>query len=62
MTLRPGASVSAAELHDRCRDALAGFKVPARIEVLDAFPVTTGTNGTKIRANELRERAAELLA
>jgi fatty-acyl-CoA synthase len=62
VTLRPGASVSAAELHDRCRDALAAFKVPARIEVLDAFPVTTGTNGTKIRANELRERAAELLA
>ncbi len=61
VTLRPGASVTAADLHDRCRDALAAFKVPARIAVLDAFPVTTGTNGTKIRANELRERAAELL-
>jgi hypothetical protein len=36
--------------------------VPAHVEVLDAFPVTTGTNGTKIRAAELRERAAQLLA
>jgi fatty-acyl-CoA synthase len=61
VTLRSGASVTAAELHDRCHGALAAFKVPARIEVLDAFPVTTGTNGTKIRAAELRERAVELL-
>jgi hypothetical protein len=36
--------------------------VPARVEVLAEFPVTTGTNGTKIRAAALRERAAELLA
>ena len=61
VTLRPGAAVTAADLRDRCHSSLAAFKVPARIEVLDAFPVTTGTNGTKIRAAELRERAAELL-
>ena len=61
VTLRPCAAVTPADLHDRCHDALAAFKVPTRIEVLDAFPVTTGTNGTKIRANELRERAAEML-
>jgi fatty-acyl-CoA synthase len=61
VTRRPGAAVTATELHDRCRDALAGFKVPARIEVLEAFPVTTGTNGTKIRTSELRARAARLL-
>ena len=61
VTLRPGAVVTAADLRDRCHSSLAAFKVPARIEVLDAFPVTTGTNGTKIRAAELRERAAQLL-
>jgi fatty-acyl-CoA synthase len=61
VTLRPGASVTAAQLRDRCHDALAAFKVPARIEVLGAFPVTTGTNGAKIRASELRDRAEQLL-
>ena len=60
--LRPGAEVTAARLRDRCRAELAAFKVPARVEVLDAFPVTTGTNGTKIRAAALREWAAKLLA
>ena len=62
VTLRPDATVTGEELRDRCRGALAAFKVPARIEVLAEFPVTTGTNGTKIRAAALRERAAELLA
>ncbi len=61
VTLRPDATVTGEELRDRCRAALAAFKVPTRIEVLAEFPVTTGTNGTKIRAAELRERAAELL-
>jgi acyl-CoA synthetase (AMP-forming)/AMP-acid ligase II len=61
VTLRSGAALTGEELQDRCRAALAAFKVPARIEVLDAFPVTTGTNGTKIRTAELRERAAQLL-
>jgi acyl-CoA synthetase (AMP-forming)/AMP-acid ligase II len=62
VVLQPDAVVTAADLHDRCHRSLAAFKVPARIEVLAEFPVTTGTNGTKIRAAELRERAAELLA
>jgi len=62
VTLRPDATVTGEELRDRCRAALAAFKVPARIEVLAEFPVTTGTNGTKIRAAALRERATELLA
>jgi len=61
VVLRPDAVVTAADLHDRCHRSLAAFKVPARIELLAEFPVTTGTNGTKIRAAELRERAAALL-
>jgi len=62
VTLRPDASVTGEELRQRCHGSLAAFKVPARVEVLAEFPVTTGTNGTKIRAAALRERAAELLA
>ena len=37
-------------------------KVPAFVSVVEEFPVTTGTNGTKIRTAELRRRAAEQLA
>jgi acyl-CoA synthetase (AMP-forming)/AMP-acid ligase II len=62
VTLRSGAALSGEDLRERCHRSLAAFKVPARVEVLDAFPVTTGTNGTKIRAAELRERAEHLLA
>jgi acyl-CoA synthetase (AMP-forming)/AMP-acid ligase II len=62
VTLRPDSSVTGEELRQRCHGSLAAFKVPARVEVLAEFPVTTGTNGTKIRAAALRERAAELLA
>jgi fatty-acyl-CoA synthase len=44
-----------------CRQNLAAFKVPARIVILDAFPVTAGTNGVKIRTEELKQMAfAEL--
>ncbi|MHC1558763.1 AMP-binding protein [Actinomycetospora sp. C-140] len=42
-----------------CREALAGFKVPAAVHVVDAMPTTSGTNGTKIKAAELRRWAAE---
>jgi len=41
---------------------MAAFKVPARIEILDTFPVTAGTNGVKIRLEDLRRMAAERLA
>jgi acyl-CoA synthetase (AMP-forming)/AMP-acid ligase II len=42
-----------------CREVLAGFKVPAAVHVVDAMPTTTGTNGTKIKAAELRRWALE---
>ncbi len=44
-----------------CKGRLAAFKIPVKIVVLDAFPVTAGTNGTKIKAEELRRMAAELV-
>jgi fatty-acyl-CoA synthase len=49
------------DLLDFCRGRLAPFKVPTRVELVDEFPVTAGTNGTKIKNEELRRRAAELI-
>ncbi len=57
-----GAAATGEELKAFCRERLAPFKVPAYVNVLDEFPVTTGTNGTKIRTAELRRRATEQLA
>ena len=42
-----------------CRATLAGFKVPAAVHVVEAMPTTSGTNGTKIKAAELRRWATE---
>jgi fatty-acyl-CoA synthase len=59
VSLRAGASADEAALLDYCRASLAPFKVPSAIVVLDEFPVTVGTNGTKIRTVELRRMAEE---
>lgn len=53
--------VEEAELLESCRKFLARYKVPRRIVKVEEFPVTTGTNGAKVRKDELRERAAHLL-
>jgi acyl-CoA synthetase (AMP-forming)/AMP-acid ligase II len=47
------------ELRAWCAAALARFKVPAAIEVLDEMPTTSGTNGTKIKTATLREWARQ---
>jgi fatty-acyl-CoA synthase len=44
-----------------CKGRLAAFKIPVKIVVLDAFPVTAGTNGAKIKAEDLRRMAAALV-
>lgn len=44
-----------------CKRGLAGYKVPARVIAVDAFPTTTGPNGVKIQRHVLRQRAAEVL-
>lgn len=54
-----GADIDEAALMAFCREGLAGFKVPARIFVLDAFPTVASANGVKIRRNVLREWADE---
>jgi fatty-acyl-CoA synthase len=59
--LRPGAAVTPAELRDHCRQGIAGYKAPRRIEIVEAFPVTVGPNGDKIQKVRLRELAEKLL-
>lgn len=54
-----GRTPSGEDLVAWCRETLAAFKVPAAVHVVDAMPTTSGTNGTKIKAAELRRWAAE---
>ncbi len=42
-----------------CAAHLAGYKVPARVFAVDAFPTTQSANGTKIRKATLRAWAEE---
>jgi len=44
-------------LREWCAQTLAAFKVPADVYVIGEMPVTSGTNGTKIKAATLREWA-----
>jgi len=49
-------------LTTRLRERLASYKVPARIYVVDAFPVTDSANGVKIQRARLRAMAMERIA
>jgi fatty-acyl-CoA synthase len=49
-----------ATLQAHCAAGLAGFKVPARIVALDAFPTTPSANGVKVQKAKLRQMAKEL--
>jgi fatty-acyl-CoA synthase len=44
-----------------CREKLAGYKVPRKVLVIDAFPVTNSANGEKIQRERLRQIAAAAL-
>ncbi|HEX9211474.1 MAG TPA: AMP-binding protein [Bradyrhizobium sp.] len=46
----------------RLRERLAGYKIPARIYIVDAFPVTDSANGVKIQRARLRAMAMERIA
>jgi fatty-acyl-CoA synthase len=59
--VKPGAHCDAAVLIDHCAARLAKFKVPVRVESIDAFPVTPGANATKIQKSKLRELAQAAL-
>jgi fatty-acyl-CoA synthase len=57
----PGAEVDPGAIIAACRAGLARYKVPARVAVLDAFPITQSANGPKIQRVKLREAAAVLM-
>lgn len=61
VTLREGETADSEQLLAYCRSELAGFKVPSIVNVIPELPVTTGPNGTKIRAAELRRWAERQL-
>jgi len=52
---RPGATVDPDELIAWARDAMANYKVPRRVEVVDALPLNASG---KVLKFELRARAA----
>lgn len=53
-----GEAPDPAALAAACAASLAGYKQPARILVLDGFPLADGPNGPKIQRHRLREMAA----
>jgi len=57
-----GAAPEQEAMAGRLRERLAGYKVPARIYVVDAFPVTDSANGVKIQRAKLRAMAMERIA
>lgn len=59
--VRDGSTFSEIELLKRARQQLANFKVPSRIVEVAEFPTTAGTNGTKVRFEQLREIGRRLL-
>jgi acyl-CoA synthetase (AMP-forming)/AMP-acid ligase II len=59
VVLAGGRAAEPGELRAWCAASLAKFKVPAEVRVIDEMPMTSGTNGSKIRAATLREWAEE---
>ncbi|RTZ43240.1 acyl-CoA synthetase [Candidimonas sp. SYP-B2681] len=58
----PGEVLHEPELVSAVAKTLAAFKVPARVWVLDQYPVIEGANGAKIQRGKLREMAMQRLA
>ena len=56
-----GATFDAAAAHAHCAERLSRHKVPVRFEPVEHFPVTDGPNGVKVRRDELRRVATNVL-
>jgi acyl-CoA synthetase (AMP-forming)/AMP-acid ligase II len=54
---RPGAELTAVEVIEWCRQAMANYKVPRRVEIVDSLPLNASG---KVLKYELRRRAGEL--
>jgi fatty-acyl-CoA synthase len=57
VTLKPGGKLDEAAAIRHVAARLAKYKVPVRLYAIDAFPVTEGTNATKIQKHKLRDLA-----
>lgn len=60
VVLAAGGTIIESEVQDWCRESLAKYKVPDRVQFIDKMPLTSGTNGDKIRTAQLREWAQDL--
>ena len=54
---RPGEELTPSELIEWCREVMANYKVPRRVEVVETLPVNASG---KVLKTELRERAARV--
>jgi len=57
----PTRTLSEDALMTACAESLATYKRPIRIFTLDALPSVNGPNGSKVKKNELRTMAMNLL-
>lgn len=57
-----GPAVGEADVAGWVKSRMAGYKVPARVWFVDAYPVTHSANGDKIQRTKLREAALARLA
>ena len=62
VTLRPDATLDESVAIAHMAAKLARYKVPVRLFAIDAFPVTEGTNATKIQKHKLRDLALQMMA
>lgn len=57
-----GASLAEADITGWVKARMAGYKVPARVWFVDAYPVTHSANGDKVQRARLREMAQARLS
>ncbi len=57
-----GPAVGEADVAGWVKSRMAGYKVPARVWFVDAYPVTLSANGDKVQRAKLREAALARLA
>jgi fatty-acyl-CoA synthase len=57
----PGASVDPEQVRESCRVAMASWKVPDVVVLVESYPTTPSANGEKVQKNRLRDMAVEAL-
>ena len=62
VVMKPGERFDEGALTRHCAARIAKFKVPVGVRSIDAFPVTPGSNATKVQKAKLRELAQAFLA